>query len=121
MDSRLRLAHLLRRAGFGLAPGELDTHLEAGYEATVHALLEPGSADDGLGEIDRQIGGVLNFSNIDDVRTWWIYRMIHSRRPLVEKITFFWHGHFATAQSKVNNAYAMYLQNQLFREHGLGT
>ena len=46
--------------------------------------------------------------------------MIHSKRPLVEKITFFWHGHFATAQSKVNNPYAMYLQNQLMREHGLG-
>jgi uncharacterized protein (DUF1800 family) len=120
MDPRLRLAHLLRRAGFGLAPGELDARLDAGYEATVHSLLEPGGTDDGLGDLDRQIGGLLDFSNIDDVRVWWIYRMIHSRRPLVEKMTFFWHGHFATAVSKVGNPYAMYVQNQLLRDHGLG-
>jgi uncharacterized protein (DUF1800 family) len=115
------MAHLLRRAGFGPAPGEIEAHLNDGFEATVRLLLEPGGVADGLGEIDRQIGGLLDFNNVDDVRTWWIYRMIHNQRPLVEKMTFFWHGHFATAISKVGNPYLMYLQNQLFREHGLGS
>ncbi len=119
LGPRTRLAHLLRRAGFGPAPGELDARLADGYEATVRSLLEPGG-DDGLGDVDRQIGEVLDFGNIDDVRTWWIYRMIHSRRPLVEKMAFFWHGHFATANGKVGNPFLMYRQNQLFREHGLG-
>src|SRR5450432_320540 len=120
MDPRTRLAHLLRRAGFGVAPGELERRAADGYEATVQALVEPGNGDDGLGDLDHQIGGLLDFANIDDVRTWWVYRMIHSRQPLVEKMAFFWHGHFATAMSKVGNAYLMYLQNQLFRDHGLG-
>ena len=32
----------------------------------------------------------------------------------------FWHGHFANQQSVVKNSYAMYRQNQLFREHAAG-
>jgi uncharacterized protein (DUF1800 family) len=120
MDPRHRLTHFLRRAGFGVAPGELERRLSEGYEATVRAFVEPGGDGDGLSELDHQIGGILDFANIDDVRTWWVYRMIQSRQPLVEKMAFFWHGHFATAMSKVGNAYLMYQQNQLFREHGLG-
>src|SRR5215831_6470938 len=120
MDAFTRMAHLLRRAGFGPAPGEIRERLNVGFEATVHALVESGNVADDLADVDAQIGGILDFSNIDDVRTWWTYRMVHSRRPLVEKMTFFWHGHFATAMSKVQNAYLMFQQNQLFREHGLG-
>jgi uncharacterized protein (DUF1800 family) len=115
------MAHLLRRAGFGVAPGEIERRLDDGYEATVAGLVEPGGVPDGLADLDRQIGGILDFANIDDVRTWWIYRMIHGGRPLVEKMTFFWHGHFATSFGKVGNAFLMYRQNQLFRERGLGS
>ena len=115
------MAHLLRRAGFGPAAGELDARLGDGYQATVQSLLEPGAVADGLGDLDRHIGDLFDFGNIDEVRTWWIYRMIHSQRPLIEKMTFFWHGHFATANSKVGNAYLMYRQNQLFREMALGS
>ncbi len=120
MDPRKRMAHLLRRAGFGVAPRELDRRLAVGFEATVHELLEFQGGDDGLGEVDRLVGGLLDFNAIDDVRTWWVYRMVHTRRPLVEKMAFFWHGHFATGVGKVGNALWMAQQNQLFREHGLG-
>jgi uncharacterized protein (DUF1800 family) len=121
MDPRTRMAHLLRRAGFGPAPGEIDARLNDGYEATVNAFVESGSISDGLADLDKQIGGILDFNAIEDVRAWWIYRMIHSRRPLVEKMAFFWHGHFATAVSKVGQPYLMYVQNQLFREYCLGS
>src|ERR1039458_5538778 len=93
LEPRTRMAHLRRRAGFGVAPGEIERRLNDGYEATVASLVESGGVSDGLADLDRQIGGILDFGNIDDVRTWWIYRMIHSERPLVEKMTFFWHGH----------------------------
>ena len=119
MDPRKRMAHLLRRAGFGVAPRELDRRLAVGFERTVHELLE-FEGDDGLAEVDRLVGGILDFSAIDDVRTWWVYRMVHTRRPLVEKMAFFWHGHFATGVGKVGNAQWMAQQNQIFREHGLG-
>ena len=43
-------------------------------------------------------------SAINDARQRWLFRMVHSRRPLQEKMALFWHQHFATAYSKVANA-----------------
>src|ERR1035437_5744331 len=116
LEPRMRMAHLLRRAGFGVGPGEIERRRDDGYGATVESLAAPGGVPHRLADLGRQIRGILAFANIDDVRTWWIYRMIHSERPLVEKMTFFWHGHFATSVAKVGNAFLMYRQNQLFRE-----
>jgi uncharacterized protein (DUF1800 family) len=39
--------------------------------------------------------------DIDDARQRWMFRMIHTRRPLQEKMALFWHNHFATAFSKL--------------------
>jgi uncharacterized protein (DUF1800 family) len=50
----------------------------------------------------------------------WVYRLVASPKPLQEKMTLFWHNHFATANSKVNNARWMWNQNELFRRHALG-
>jgi uncharacterized protein (DUF1800 family) len=41
-------------------------------------------------------------SNIIDARQRWLFRMVHSNRPLQEKMTLFWHNHFATAYSKLS-------------------
>src|SRR5436309_640840 len=46
--------------------------------------------------------------------------MLYTRRPLQEKMTLFWHDHFATANSKVANSVLMLQQIQLFRDSGLG-
>ena len=46
--------------------------------------------------------------------------MMQSSRPLEEKLVLFWHGHFATGHQTVKSAYALYLQNQLFRENAAG-
>lgn len=54
------------------------------------------------------------------VQQWWLARMIESPRPLEEKLTLFWHGHFATSYRTIENSYHMYLQNQLFRAHAAG-
>src|SRR5262249_48318181 len=63
---------------------------------------------------------LFDLSNFDDVQAWWLYRMIHTRAPLVEKMTLFWHGHFATGNSKVDNPRLMLRQNQLLRDGALG-
>ncbi len=55
------------------------------------------------------------------LQRWWIDRMIATSTPLREKLTLFWHGHFATGASKVHDAKLMYLQNQLFRAAGSGS
>lgn len=56
---------------------------------------------------------------IADVQRWWLQRMIESPRPLEEKMTLFWHGHFATGYRKVENSYHQFQQNQMFRRNAL--
>ena len=52
---------------------------------------------------------------------WWANRMLASRRPLEEKLTLFWHGHFATGENKVRDYRMMLQQNEMFRAHASGT
>jgi uncharacterized protein (DUF1800 family) len=58
--------------------------------------------------------------HVMELRGWWLERMAKGPRPLQEKLTLFWHGHFATSVQKVKDAYLMYLQNETFREHASG-
>jgi uncharacterized protein (DUF1800 family) len=55
-----------------------------------------------------------------EMQKWWLKRMIETPRPLEERMTLFWHGHFATSYRGVEDSYHMFLQNQLFRKHALG-
>ena len=52
--------------------------------------------------------------------TWWGERMLLSQRPLEEKMTLFWHGHFATGNNKVRDARMVYQQNEMLRTHATG-
>lgn len=61
-----------------------------------------------------------DWEKVVDLQQWWLDRMATVPRPLQEKLTLFWHGHFATSQDKVNSAPDMYDQNHLFRTDGLG-
>jgi len=113
------IAHLLRRAGFGYTPSELKQYQALGYDGALDKLLNYQQVDNS--ELDRLIKQQeFDFTSLDDVRRWWLYRMIFTRRPLEEKMTLFWHGHFATGISKVKRVYAMYLQNLLLRKHATG-
>jgi uncharacterized protein (DUF1800 family) len=56
-----------------------------------------------------------------EVQKWWLKRMIETPRPLEERMTLFWHGHFATSFRGVEDSYHMFLQNQLFRKHAVGS
>lgn len=55
-----------------------------------------------------------------DVQLWWLARMVTTRRPALEKLTLFWHNHFATSDSKVNAPYLMYQQNEALRAGAAG-
>ncbi|RLS47446.1 MAG: DUF1800 domain-containing protein [Planctomycetota bacterium] len=55
-----------------------------------------------------------------DLKKWWIARMIESARPLEEKMTLFWHGHFATGARTIEDSWHMFQQNQLFRTYATG-
>src|SRR6185436_12424118 len=55
-----------------------------------------------------------------EMQKWWLKRMIETPRPLEEKMTLFWHGHFATSFRTIENSYHMFKQNTLFRKHAVG-
>jgi hypothetical protein len=54
------------------------------------------------------------------VAYWWANRMLNTRRPLEEKMTLFWHGHFATSEAKVRDYRKMLRQNETFRRLATG-
>jgi uncharacterized protein (DUF1800 family) len=111
--------HLLRRAGFGCTPTELAYYQKLGYEKCVKVLLDPEKVDDS--GLDALIANQdFDYTRIDDLKRWWIYRMAFTKRPLEEKMTLFWHGHFATSVRKVELPYRMYMQNKLMRTMSLG-
>jgi uncharacterized protein (DUF1800 family) len=55
-----------------------------------------------------------------ELKHWWLQRMARGSRPFQEKMTLFWHGHFATSTEKVREAYYMWRQNELFRRLAVG-
>lgn len=57
---------------------------------------------------------------IAEMQRWWLRRMIETPRPMEEKLTLFWHGHFATGYRTIENSWHMFQQNQLFRKHAAG-
>jgi uncharacterized protein (DUF1800 family) len=59
-------------------------------------------------------------SQMADLRYWWIRRMALGPRPFQEKMTLFWHGHFATSFEKVRMPYFLWLQNETLRQNATG-
>jgi uncharacterized protein (DUF1800 family) len=108
----LLIEHLLRRIGFGARPGEVEQYADLGYALTLDRLINYESLLDGADALIRQPGHVgitttgafVPSTNIAHARQRWLFRMVHSERPLEEKMTLFWHNHFATAFSKVNGS-----------------
>ena len=105
-----RIEHLLRRAGFGARPDEIDYYGEMSVGQAVDALLNYETIADDIDDFIGSFGYVqttprlLPQSNIADARQRWLFRMVHSDRPLQEKMTLFWHNHFATGYAKVAGA-----------------
>jgi uncharacterized protein (DUF1800 family) len=54
-------------------------------------------------------------------QAWWFRRMLNTRAPLREKMTLFWHDHFATSIQKVKQPVLMVIQNELLRKHAFGS
>src|ERR1700704_3622509 len=107
-----QIEHLLRRAGFGARPDELDTYREMSISQAVDTLVNyqrvPDNVDSFIakpGYVNTTIRGQFApQSNIVDARQRWLFRMVHSNRPLQEKMTLFWHNHFATGYNKIAGA-----------------
>src|SRR5438552_15943642 len=109
------MAHLCRRAGFGATRDELEVALKKGYEAVIGELVHPEAQPDlDLDLVFRFYPDVKEAREIDITQSYWVYRMINTRRPLEEKMALFWQGIFATAFDKSNHALMVQLQIYLF-------
>jgi uncharacterized protein (DUF1800 family) len=107
-----QIEHLLRRAGFGARPDELALYGEMSIKQAVSALVDYDGVPDVVdslisqpGYIGMTISGAFSpQSNINHARQRWLFRLVHSDRPLQEKMTLFWHNHFATGYNKIAGA-----------------
>ena len=144
--NRHAAAHLALRAGFGTrSPAELDALLHLGLAGAVETFVSPAVEDIKPPALDLTPGhfavlGVQIRDTLDpevkrtlqqqrrqeanrqirELTRWWIEQMAQTSTPLVEKMTLFWHGHFATSMEKVQSPFKMWFQNQTFRRHALG-
>jgi hypothetical protein len=129
-------AHLYRRAAFGAGREDLLEAERLGLEGTLDLLCQgrPHAnevwqtlVDVGriASEGEGHVGGAGGTGDDDDLggeqlRGWWLYCMLQGGHPLREKLTLFWHDHFATSLAKVRNAALMFGQNCLLRKYALG-
>ncbi len=111
--------HLYRRAGFGANWQQLEQAISDGPQATVSRLLRPEGHTEAFGQTyDRYEEGV---GSVSDLRAWWLRRMIETPHPLEEKMTLFWHGHFATNGGALKQVRSMREHLGLLRRHALGS
>lgn len=117
-----KAAHLCRRAGFGAPRDELHAVLQMGPVAAVDRFLqvEP-ERDEEYAELFETVRqGLIAFQFPPNLQAWWLFRMQREPFPLREKMTLFWHGHFATSFRKVENMRFMHRQNETLRRGALG-
>ena len=108
-------AHLLRRAGFGAAPAEIDRALAAGAEATARELYRLQEEPE---ELTFVANSAAQLSSLPAAQAAWVLRMARGPSPAIEKLALFWHGRFATSNAKVDDVRLMMRQIDLFRLHG---
>lgn len=78
------------------------------------------AADMALREFRRQFQRE-NRRRVAEIQGWWFRRMLVGKAPLREKMTLFWHDHFATSAQKVNQPALLLQQNEIFRAHAFGS
>jgi uncharacterized protein (DUF1800 family) len=141
-------AHLLNRAGFGGSPSDIHNLALMGPDRAVQWLVNyervPDDtpppdwtqdinedeitrrdaiykvADADTRHVLQQMRGQQDNRQISDLRYWWMRRMALGPRPFQEKMTLFWHGHFATSFEKVRSPYFLWLQNETIRQNATG-
>jgi uncharacterized protein (DUF1800 family) len=141
LSEKAAVRRLSDRFGFGLGGEDLVAAQTRGFNATVQRYLHPTGSDAGAagspapelsflprpaktnGERDR--AALKSWrqalrAQTAELTSWWLDRMVVADHQTTERLTWFWHGHFATSVRKVKQAELMRIQNQTFRSHALG-
>ncbi len=120
---RKKVGHLYRRAGFGATVAELDAGVKDGHEKTLDRILAGGAESDDFARTSEFMASERSMPQgapQGRLSAWWLDRMLKTAHPLREKLTLFWHNHFATSNAKVQNARYMLGQYQLMQKYSLG-
>ena len=137
---RSAAAHLIYRAGFGATAGTISQMVSAGMQKCVERLINFQKVPDtypkpdwavpvpdlqakrkNLSEEEKKKFQQDRRKEGQDLKMWWIRRMVMTTRPFQEKLTLFWHGHFATSIQKVRLPYFMWVQNEMLRRNATGS
>ena len=114
-DEAVRVAHLLRRTGFGYSPAELDAALADGYQRTVDRLIETPPMEPNV-LVGAEEASSTKSLDVGQLRQWWLDWAVKSPTPFAEVMTLFWHGHFTSDYRKVGLQHPyMYWQNRTWR------
>lgn len=122
---RLLIARIQHRLGFGPRPGEYAAAIKAGVAKSREQALTPSSDDAGLSKVvnppiadlgpnpppktpERRAFEKAKQSMQNSLQLWALDRMVLADHGLSERMTWFWHGHWATAISKVEAPLPMY-------------
>jgi uncharacterized protein (DUF1800 family) len=115
-----KVAHLLRRATLGPTIEEIQDASQAGFQKTLDRMLAQLDRPLTREEAAAQAIGDIFLNDDESLRAGWMLRMLQSPNLFREKLTLFWHDHFATAISKVENTRMMATQIDTLRQLGLG-
>lgn len=116
-----KAGHLYRRAAFGATWDELQKCVANGPDKSIDRLLS-GKQDPEFEHNSKTMADSIGkFNNDAQLAPWWLYRLILGNPHLLrEKMTLFWHNHFATSNTKVRNASFMLGMYDLLSRHALG-
>jgi uncharacterized protein (DUF1800 family) len=114
----VQISHLLRRAGFGVSREEHDRYQAMGLQATLDEVLNYQGIDDSVAE-DLAATFTIDSTTRGLPQVWWLTRMANTKRPLQEKMTFFWHGLLTSQISEVRDPVAMVTQNEFLRANAM--
>ena len=135
-EQRLLTARVLHRWSFGPRPGQYANTLTTGATAAAQLILSTNPVNAELDvartpvpvfervnkftATDRQAAILRRSEQQHQMTVWWLDRMVTTQQPLVERMVWFWHGHWATSINKVQDPRLMLKQNDTFRATALG-
>jgi uncharacterized protein (DUF1800 family) len=133
---RLAVSRLINRIGFGPKPGEFAELLSLGFDRAAAQILSrpsnyrPNLADElslsDLGLRPRpNTPEILKYAEakrfqLRSASLWWLDEMVSTDSAFVERMTWFWHGHWATSYQKVDEPIVMFNQIDKLRKHATG-
>lgn len=124
MTEREKIAHLLRRFGMGAGKYEVDEYEKLGVDGTIDRLINYDKVDEQFPVDPWEMTGYgtegLIMFDPSKFGSWWALRMVMTKRPLQERLTLFWHNHFAVSAEKVADGPNMLAYQQVLRKHASG-